>query len=113
MKNIFLFLSVGFICISFVGCAHSVHQVHTSDFNPYARMEDGTLVKGYGEKFVILGFTGDTDQVNTAYRNLLAACPGGAITGITTQLSTALGFFSWTEKALMQGLCVKKIAKNR
>lgn len=90
------------------GCAHSVHMVHTSDFNPYAAVESGDMVKGYAEQFVVLGFVGQTDYVDVAYRNLLAACPRGSVSGITTQYSTSLGFFSWTNKILMQGLCVKR-----
>lgn len=91
----------------FGGCAHSIHQVHTSDFNPYAPIERGDIVKGYGEQFVILGFVQQTNYVNAAYSQLLGACANGAISGITTQYSTSLGFFSWTNKVLMQGLCVK------
>ena len=29
----------------------------------------------------------------------------GRIEGITTQISTSLGFFSWTNKVLMKGFC--------
>lgn len=90
------------------GCAHSVHQVHTSDFNPYSKIEQGDMVKSKTEQFVVLGFTGNTDYVDQAYQQLLNTCPEGVITGITTQISTDLGFFSWTNRALMQGLCVKK-----
>jgi len=89
------------------GCAHSIHQVHTSDFTPGTSIESGEMVKGYSEQFVILGFTQQTNYVDQAYQKLIQACPGGAVTGITTQLSTSLGFFSWTNKALMQGLCVQ------
>lgn len=92
------------------GCAHSVHQVHTSDFTPYAKIEQGDMVKAKSEQFVILGFTGNTEYVEQAYRQLMNACPEGSISGITTQISTDLGFFSWTNRALMQGLCMKKTA---
>lgn len=88
------------------GCAHSVHQVHTSDFLPMAEIEAGDMVKGYGEQFVILGFVQDTNYVNQAYAQIQGACPKGRLTGITTQHSTSLGFFSWTNKVLMQGLCI-------
>lgn len=90
------------------GCAHSVHQVHSSDFLPYASIESGTVVKGYGEQFTVLGMVDETHYVNQAYQRLIANCPNGSITGITTQISTSLGFFSWTNKALMQGICVAK-----
>lgn len=92
----------------FIGCAHSIHQVHTSDFLPYAPLEAGKVVKGYGEQFVVLGFTGNTNYVDQAYQQLMLECPGGKISGITTQISTSLGFFSWTNKALLQGLCLNK-----
>lgn len=88
------------------GCAYSVHEVHTSDFLPSAQLTSGHVVKSASEQFVILGFTGNTDYVNEAYAKLMSSCPNGVITGITTQYSTSLGFFSWTNKVLMQGLCL-------
>jgi hypothetical protein len=56
---------------------------------------------------VVMGFVGQTDYVDQAKAQLMANCPGGAVTGITTQFSTSMGFLSWTNKILMQGLCVK------
>lgn len=94
------------LVVLFSGCAHSVHQVHTSDFDPAAPIEAGKMISAQAEQFVILGFTSETEYVNQAYQKLMAQCPG-RITGITTQLSTSLGFFSWTNKTLMQGLCLK------
>lgn len=88
------------------GCAHSIHQVHTSDFNPMAEIESGEVVRGYAEQFVVLGFVQETNYVDQAFAQLQSQCPRGQITGITTQISTSMGFFSWTNKALMQGLCV-------
>lgn len=95
------------LALSLSACAHSVHQVHTSDFNPGIPIESGKMVKGYAEQFVVLGFTSETEYVDRAYRLLAANCQDGTVTGITTQLSSSLGFFSWTNKALMQGLCVR------
>ena len=95
------------ILILLTGCAHSVHHVHTSDFNPGTPLESGDMVKASSEQFVILGITNQTQYVDQAYQKLMQACPQGMITGITTQYSTALGFFSWTNKILMQGLCVR------
>jgi hypothetical protein len=89
-------------------CAHSIHEVHTSDFSPGAAIEQGEMVKATGEQFVIMGITDNTAYVDEAYKSLMSACPKGTITGITTQYSTALGFFSWTNKILMQGLCLAK-----
>lgn len=56
---------------------------------------------------VILGFVFDTNYVNEARKNLIAKCPNGDIQGVTTRYSTSLGFFSWDNKVLMQGLCLK------
>lgn len=94
------------------GCGHSIHQVHTSDFLPPAPIESGEMVKASAEQFVIFWFAEDTNYVDVAAQRLMEACPGGRLTGITTQLSTSLGFFSWTNKALMQGLCLKPTAKR-
>lgn len=96
------------LLLALAGCAYSVHQVHTSDFLPGASMSQGKMIQAKSEQFVIMGITQDTSYVNRAYRDLMKACPDGAITGITTQLSTDLGFFSWTNKVFMQGLCVTK-----
>jgi len=92
--------------LGLASCAHSVHEVHTSDFIPGAPIEAGDMVKASTEQFVILGFTKQTDYVDQAYQKLMAACPKGSISGITTQYSSSLGFFSWTNKILMQGLCL-------
>lgn len=104
------------IFISFLfltSCAHSIHQVYTSDFNlsqnpaetKAVKIEMGKMIKVQTEQFVVLGFTTQTDYINQAYNSLQSQCPG-PITGITTQLSSSLGFLSWTNKALMQGLCL-------
>lgn len=105
MSSLKTLLVVALLALS--ACAHSIHQVHVSDFLPAAPIESGDVVKGYGEQFVILGFVGQTDYVNQAYNQLQTACPRGTISGITTQHSTSLGFLSWTNKVLMQGLCIK------
>mgnify|MGYP001557646415 CR=1 FL=1 len=94
------------IMIAVSGCAHSIHQVHTSDFVPGTPIESGEMVKAQTEQFVVLGFVGQTDYVDQAYNQLMSKCSNGVLTGITTEYSTSLGFFSWTNKILMQGLCV-------
>ncbi len=98
---------ISILFILMAGCAHSIHQVHVSDFTPGTPIESGEMIKASSEQFVILGFTQETRYVDQAYQKLIQACPGGAVTGITTQLSTSLGFLSWTNKVLMQGLCVQ------
>ena len=92
--------------VLFTGCAHSIHEVHTSDFLPGVAVTSGKMVTAKSEQFVIMGITGDTDYVGDAYTKLMAACPNGAITGLTTQVSTSMNFFSWTNKVLMRGLCL-------
>jgi hypothetical protein len=65
------------------------------------------MVEARTEQFVIMGFTGDTKYVDQAYDKLQGTCQGGKIQGITTQFSTSHGFFSWTNKILMRGLCIR------
>lgn len=95
-----------------IGCTHSIHQVQVSDFRPYKALERGDVVAASAEQFTILGFTRETNYVDQAYKQLQQKCPNGNLTGITTQISTSHGFFSWTNKALMQGLCVKVAANG-
>lgn len=94
------------------GCTHSIHQVQVSDFRPYKALERGDVVAASAEQFTVMGFTGETNYVDQAYQRLQQKCPTGNLTGITTQISTSHGFFSWTNKALMQGLCVKTTASG-
>lgn len=100
MKSILPFL------LLLTSCAHSIHEVHTSDFMPATPIESGNIVKATSEQFVVMGFVDNTDYVDQAYKTLMSRCPEGNITGITTQYYTSLNFFSWTNKILMQGLCV-------
>jgi hypothetical protein len=102
MKRILLVLS-----LALGGCTYSIHDVQVSDFSPYEPIERGEIVKASADQFTIMGFVTQTDYVDEAYRKLIEACPGGTVSGITTQISTSHGFFSWHNKALMQGLCLK------
>jgi hypothetical protein len=88
------------------GCAYSIHDVYISDFQPYMPVEKGQIIKAESEQFVVMSFVQNTDYVDQAYEKLQKQCASKTITGISTQISTSLGFFSWTNKALMQGLCV-------
>ena len=102
----FALKKLGLIAVlSLSACAHSIHQVNVSDFEPYAPIESGNMVSANSEQFVVMSWTGNTDYVNDAYQKLLASCDG-TVSGISTQFSTSLGFFSWTNKILMQGLCL-------
>lgn len=108
MKIAFLGLFL-FLC----SCAHSVHEVHTSDFKPAFPIESGKMIKASSEQFVIMGFVGQTNYVDEAYQKLMQQCPSGVISGITTQYSTSMNFFSWTNKILMQGLCLQPGARRQ
>lgn len=89
-----------------VSCAFSMHEVHVSDFQPYAPLEKGgEVVKAVGEQFVILWFASDTNYVDDAYHKLQQQCPNGEISSISSQLYTELGFMSWKNRLLLQGVC--------
>jgi len=106
MRLSFAWASLALIAL-LSSCTHSIHLVNTSSFEPYAQLANGRMVEAQSEQFVIMGFVKDTNYVDQAYRNLKQQCRDGAIQGITTQYSTSHGFFSWTHKILMQGLCVQ------
>jgi hypothetical protein len=89
------------------GCTHSIHSVHVSGYDPYVAIKKANVISARTEQFVILGFANDTHYVEQARKKLEGECPDGQIQGITTQHSTSHGFFSWTNKILMQGLCIK------
>lgn len=88
------------------GCTHSIHLVHVSDFAPHKPVAAGKLVQAKSEQFTIMGFVSDTKYVDQAYAAIQAKCPNGEIQGVTTQYSTSHGFFSWTNKILIRGLCL-------
>lgn len=104
-------LLAAFLLLS--GCAYSVHDVYISDFGSYQKLEQGEVVKATAEQFTVMGFVYETDYVDQARKKLIAQCPQGDISGISTQYSTSLGFFSWTNKVLMQGLCTKPVQTSR
>lgn len=95
-----------FTLLSIFACTHSVHLVHVGDFKPYQKITSGKRIEAKAEQFVIMGFTQETDYVNMARAELIKQCPGGTIQGPMTRISTSHGFFSWTNKAYMQALCV-------
>ncbi len=96
-----------FCAATLSSCAHSIHDVYVSDFGGTKQMDANQIIQAKTEQFVILGFTKETDYVNQAYVSLQSKC-SGEIVGISTQLSSSLGFLSWTNKALMQGFCLNK-----
>lgn len=94
------------LAVTVVACTHSVHIVHVGDFRPYQKITSGKRIEATTEQFVVLGFTSETNYVNLAREELLKQCPSGQIQGPVTRISTSHGFFSWTNKAHMQALCV-------
>lgn len=84
-------------------------MVHVGDFKPYQRNTAGEKIEAKSQQTVFLGFTLETDYVNNARKKLMNQCTNGSIQGPVTRLSTSHGFFSWTNTAYMQALCVKKI----
>jgi hypothetical protein len=89
------------------GCAHSVHQVHVSEINQVPTSGAGRIVRAEAEQFVVLGVARETQFVEQAYSRLLQQCSGQPINGVSTQFMTSLGFFSWTNKVLVQGYCAQ------
>ena len=89
------------------GCAHSLHDVHVSDFSPGVDLAKAEPVEARTEQHTIMGFVYDTQYVDEAREHLIDQCRGGRLEGITTQYSTDLGFLSWTNRLLMKGYCVR------
>jgi hypothetical protein len=95
-----------FLALNCCSCAYSIHQLQASEFRPYMPIEKNSdVIKASSEQFSFLGFNRDTQYVNEAYEKLLAQCPSSEISGLTTTYYTDLGFFSWTNRILIQGLC--------
>ena len=88
------------------GCSHSVHLVNIGDFDQKEKFTAGKWVKVETEQTVVLGFKFDTNYVELAHKKLIIECKTGDIQGITTRYSTSHGFFNWTNKINMQGLCL-------
>jgi hypothetical protein len=97
------------LCFYFSSCAYSVHKHHVSDYElgEKSDLSKGLKVQAEGNQFVFLGITGQTDYADTAWTMLQDKCPQGKILGINTRHSTDLGFFSWTNRVLMSGICLK------
>ena len=103
-KALILLLSILFLL---GGCTHAVHQYHVSETEKISRKSKVKNITTISEQYVVMGFVTQTDYVNTAYANLQKKCRTGSVTGIHTRFSTSHGFFSWTNKVKMSGICVK------
>ncbi len=89
-------------------CAFSVHNVHVSGFDPYSPKSEGKLVTASAERFSVLGFSDDTSYIDQAYAQLKSRCDDADLVGVSTEIQTALGFFSWTDRVYMRGTCMAK-----
>jgi hypothetical protein len=89
-----------------LSCAYSVHQVHVSDFVPSRSTKEGRIIHAHSEQKVLLGLIYSTNYVDRALGDLMAKCPGGTISGITTEHMTQLGFFSWINHIFITGQCM-------
>lgn len=105
MKKYLMSFFLGLTLLFSEACSHSIHLVHVGDFSPAANKSKGKLISAVEKQGAILGMVDNTHYVDTAVKKLENACPKGVITGITSQFSTSHGFFSWTNKILLQGLC--------
>lgn len=94
-----------FLLFSLLSCAHSYHQAG-SDFSLNPKSVKGETVRSVGSQFVILGITTNTDYVEQAVGQLEAKCPG-VISPLTTKYYTDLGFLSWTNNVVLEGICHK------
>ncbi|MCB0412337.1 MAG: hypothetical protein KDD22_07415 [Bdellovibrionales bacterium] len=102
--NLFLFTLV----VGLASCTHSLHIAQVGDFSPtFKPLNQGRVISSKSEQFVVMGFVTDTNYVDQAYNDLLSQCSRGRIQGVVTQYSTSHGFFSWTNKIHLQGLCVR------
>lgn len=95
------------VALANFSCSHSIHLVQVGEFTPYGRLKSGKLIRAEATQKSIMGFNQETNYVDNAYEKLQDQCKDGAVKGVTTQFSTSHGFFSWTNKILMQGVCVR------
>lgn len=96
------------IVLSLLGCGTAVHLASPGGFGPYVPITDGQVVSvTVARKSAPLGFNKDTYYVDEAWDGLLTRCQDGALTGVTVEFTTSLGFFTWDDRVTMRGLCVR------
>ncbi len=87
------------------GCTHSIHMVHSDGFTERLKeITKARYVEVETTQDVVFFFAFDTDYVDEAKTKLEQACPG-RLSAVSTQYSTSHGFFHWTNKILMKGMC--------
>ena len=103
-------LIITLAALTAVGCTHSTHLVHVGDFDPtYAPYARGQWVTAESETIRESSASLRTPSyVDQAFERLKAQCPG-TVQGLQTEYSTDHGFFSWTNRIRIQGLCLKKL----
>ena len=92
------------IALISVGCTHSVHVNHTSDYQLSKPLSEYRRIEARAEQKVILMPT-SAIYASEAYKDLMEQCEGGVVTGIQTRYSTSHGFLSWTNVLEMKGYC--------
>src|SRR5579884_1654095 len=93
------------------GCSYSVHEVNAAGFAPADPAPPGAprhaeRIESRAEQDVVLGVVDNTDYVDEAYAALLAQCPGDVV-GLSTRISSSLGFLSYTNVVQMRALCLR------
>lgn len=83
-------------------------MAQASGFYDLGTAMDRELISSSAEQLVVMGFVEDTLYVEAAWESLQRKCPRGAIDGITVESSTQLGFFQWTNRIHMRGVCVNR-----
>ena len=103
MNKVLLLLSLPLFLLA--GCTHSIHMVHTDGFSSGTPVDSkARYIEVEAKQDVVFFFAFDTDYVDEAKRKLEQKCPG-KLSAVSTQYSTSHGFFHWTNKILIKGLC--------
>jgi hypothetical protein len=91
--------------ILLAGCTHSIHMVQSSGFDGEpVDVKTARYVEATATQDVVFFFAFDTDYVDEARAKLEQQC-AGKLSAVSTQFSTSHGFFHWTNKILMKGIC--------
>ena len=93
------------VAFAALGCTHSVHVNHTSDFQTTRPLSEYRVIETRTEQQVIMGIAGQTDYANDAYLGLMNQCEGGRVMGIQTRFSTSHNLLSWKNVVEMKGYC--------
>lgn len=91
-------------------CRGTVHMAQASGFYDVGDGADRSVITSSAEQHTIMGVVEDTLYVDAAWSSLQRQCSRGSIDGITVETSTQLGFFQWTNRVSMRGICVTRPA---